>query len=64
MRISTLDLLPNPDEEAAAAAVVVAAAAGPKPNAVDAVVLGPNEPNENPDVSSQEHRGCRECKAS
>lgn len=39
------DLLPNPDE-----AVV---AAGPKPNAVDAVVLGPNEPNENPDVSSK-----------
>lgn len=64
VRISTLDLLPNPDEEAAAAAVVVAAAAGPKPNAVDAVVLGPNEPNENPDVSSQEHRECRECKAS
>lgn len=41
------DLLPNPDE-----AVV---AAGPKPNAVDAVVLGPNEPNENPDVSSKKN---------
>lgn len=41
------DLLPNPDE------AVVVVAAGPKPNAVDAVVLGPNEPNENPDVSSK-----------
>lgn len=28
-------------------------AVGPKPNAVGAVVLAPNEPNENPDVSSQ-----------
>lgn len=46
MRISILDLLPNPDE------AVVVVAAVPKPNAVDAVVLGPNEPNENPDVSS------------
>lgn len=43
--------MPNPDEEVAEAVVV---AAGPKPNAVDAVVLGSNEPNENPDVSSQE----------
>lgn len=51
-RIITLDLLPNPDEEAA----VVVVAAAPKPNAVDAVVLAPNEPNVNPDVSSQEHR--------
>lgn len=46
--------VPNPDE------AVVVVAAGPKPNAVDAVVLGPNEPNENPDVSSQEHRECYE----
>lgn len=44
------DLLPNPDE-----AVVVVVAAGPKPKAEDAVVLAPNEPNENPDVSSQKH---------
>lgn len=36
-----MNLLPNPDE-----AVVVVLA--PKPKAVDAVVLGPNEPNENP----------------
>ncbi len=50
-----LDLLPNPDE------AVVAVAALPKPNAVDAVVLEPNEPNENPDVSSQEHRECYKC---
>ena len=37
-------LLPNPE-----AAVVVVAGA-PKPNAEDAVVLAPNEPNENPVV--------------
>lgn len=43
------DLLPNPDE------AVVVVAAGPKPKAEDAVVLAPNEPNENPDVSSQKH---------
>lgn len=46
--IVTLDLLPNPDE-----AVVVVVAAEPKPNAVDAVVLAPKEPNENPEVPSQ-----------
>lgn len=30
---------------------MVAVPAGPKPKADDAVVLGPNEPKENPDVS-------------
>lgn len=57
MGIRSLDLLPNPDE------AVVVVAAGPKPNAaVDAaVVLAPNEPNENPDVPSHEHRDCYEC---
>lgn len=55
MRLRALDLLPNPDE-----AVVVVVGAGPKPKAVDAVVLAPNEPNENPGVSSQEHRECCE----
>lgn len=37
-----MNLLPNP----VGAAVVVV----PKPNVLDAVVLAPNEPNENPDV--------------
>lgn len=42
--------------------MVVVAAGLPKPNAaVDAVVLAPNEPNENPDVPSHEHRECCEC---
>lgn len=39
-----MDLLPNPDE------AVVVVAVGLKPNPVDAVVLAPNEPNENPEV--------------
>lgn len=39
--------VPNPEE-----AVVEVEA--PKPNAVGAVVLAPNEPNENPDVPSHE----------
>lgn len=38
-----INLLPNPEE-----AVVVVGA--PKPNAVGAVVLAANEPNENPEV--------------
>ena len=42
IRIREVDLLPNPDE------AVVVVAEGPKPNAVDAVVFAPNEPNENP----------------
>lgn len=50
MRIGASDLLPNPDE------AVVVVAAVPKPNAGAAVVLAPNEPKENPDVPSQEHR--------
>lgn len=55
MRVTSLDLLPNPD-----AAVVVVVAAGPKPNAaVDAVGLAPNEPKENPDVPSHEHKRVR-----
>lgn len=40
-----MHLLPNPDE------AVVVVGADPKPNAVDAVVLAPNEPNENPDAA-------------
>lgn len=54
MSISALDLLPNPDE------AVVVVAAVPTPKAEDAVVLAPNEPNENPDVPSQQqqHRKC------
>lgn len=42
-------------------------AVGPKPNAVGAVVLAPNEPNENPDVSSQQKKNKEkgyECKVS
>lgn len=44
------DLLPNPEE------AVVVVAVGLKPNAAGAVVLAPNEPNENPDVPSQQHK--------
>lgn len=38
--------------------VVAAAAVGPKPKGADAVVLAPNEPNEKPEVPSQEHTEC------
>lgn len=51
-----MNLLPNPEE-----AVVVVAL--PKPNAVGAVVLAANEPNENPDVPSQGNHNnqCCQC---
>jgi len=48
-------LLPNPPGAAAAGAVVVVVAV-PKPNALGAVVLAPNEPNENPVVPLQYNR--------